>query len=305
MNQHKTILLSAMLLALVLTLVAGSPVMADGPGQFPPAENTEWGKLVKLGNGAIQTFVTLDSSGNPEIVGAYFTTGALSGLPDTPSDGHWDVLDAAGSVVIACCGHEYVPEFPNSISSTPLKTLVVNWGRSGHEPAGVYDVPHFDFHFYTIPNEERMTVAAVATADTMCMVPNPPEVGGESPALVTCDTFERLMIPLPDNQMPPGYVSVGAVAPGMGNHLMNTQAPELSGTPFTHTWIYGTNEGRLIFYEPMITIAFLEEKHEEVCTQIAMPQAQPEPGYYPSQYCIRYLGDQDAYTVTLEAFVEY
>jgi hypothetical protein len=36
-----------------------------------------------------------------------------------------------------------------------------------------------------------------------------------------------------------------------------------------------------------------------------MPEAMPEPGYYPSQYCIRYMSDQDAFAVTLESFVEY
>ncbi len=302
MNPRKTILLSVMtLLALVLTV---PPAVAHGPNQFPPPESTEWGKMVSMGNGAAQTFVTLDSSGKPEIVGIYFSAGALSGLPEAPSDGHWDVLDAAGSVVIPCCGVEYVLEFPHSINTTALKFLVVNWNLYGHPPAHVYDVPHFDFHFYSISNEERMTATA-ATAETMCSIPNPPDVGGEHPVLVACDTLARLTMPLPEDQLPPGYISVGEVAPGMGDHLINPQASEMAGMPFTYTWIYGASEGRLIFYEPMITLAYLEEKHEEDCTQIAMPQAQPEPGYYPSQYCIRYFSDQDAYAVTLESFVEY
>lgn len=52
----------------------------------------------------------------------------------------------------------------------------------------------------------------------------------------------------------------------------------------------------------MITVAFFEERHEEVCTPFGTPQAMPEAGYYPTEYCIRYLGNADAFTVTLESF---
>jgi len=59
----------------------------------------------------------------------------------------------------------------------------------------------------------------------------------------------------------------------------------------------------------MITLAFLEERNEEVCTPIAMPEAMSEPGFYPTEYCIRYLaGDGDgngAFAVSLEKFVEF
>jgi hypothetical protein len=31
----------------------------------------------------------------------------------------------------------------------------MDWEPHGHPPPGVYDVPHFDFHFYMITPEER------------------------------------------------------------------------------------------------------------------------------------------------------
>ncbi len=309
-SYRHTIMLLISLLSLCAVLLAGMSAAAQGPIglSFPPSEGTAWSEPQDLGDGQIQTFVTLDESGALNLVGVSFTEAALTGLPETPSDGHWDVKDADGQVVIPCCGHEVVLEFPEEASTTPFKHFVMNWNPMGHTPAHVYDVPHFDLHFYTISNEDRMAIPA-ATGDTMCMVPNPPDVGGEHPATVSCETFEEAMMPLPDDQMPPGYISAGAVEPGMGNHLINTQAPELAGEPFTHTWIYGAYAGRMTFYEPMIANAFLEERHEEVCAEIAMPEAMSEPGYYPSQYCIRYLaGDADGegtYVVSLESFVEY
>ena len=33
---------------------------------------------------------------------------------------------------------------------TQYKFVQFDWNPAGHEPAGVYDLPHFDFHFYTV-----------------------------------------------------------------------------------------------------------------------------------------------------------
>ncbi|WP_119068350.1 hypothetical protein [Aggregatilinea lenta] len=290
--------------------LAALPVGAQGPstGNFPPNENTEWGEPVDFGEGQAQTFVTLDSSEKPELVGIYFTEGMLSDLPAEPGDGHWDVLDAEGNVVIPCCGHEVVLEFPDTIAGTTIKSFVMNWNPMGHPPAHIYDVPHFDLHFYTITNEERIAIE-VADADTMCMVPNPPDTPGEHPVLMSCETFEQATIPLPDSQMPPSYMDVGEVAPGMGNHLVNPTALEFTGEAFTHTWIYGTYGGKLTFLEPMIANSFLDEHNEEACAEIALPEEMAEPGYYPSRYCIRYMdgldGADGTFAITLESFVEF
>jgi hypothetical protein len=305
---RKTVRIGVAMLALVTTLFAGSSLFAQSSDvqTLPFGAGTRWGGLAGLGNGAIQTFVTADSSGKPEYVGVYFTAGALSGLPETPSDGRWDVVDASGNVIIPCCGHEVVLNFPETESAIPFEHFVLNWNPLGHPPAGVYDAPHFDLHFYTISNDERTAIAA-ATAETMCSVPNPPDApAGEHPVPVSCDTLEQGTMPLPEAQTPPGYIDVAEIAPGMGNHLVNAAAPELMGTePFTHTWIYGAYAGRLTFYEPMITNAFFEEHNPETCAAISLPEEMPESGYYPSQYCIRYLSDQDAFAVTLESFVEF
>lgn len=297
-------------LALLIMMLAALPAGAQGTAgkPFPPEENTDWGEPVALGNGEVKTFVTTDGSGKPELVGLYLTASALTDLPTGMGDGKWDVLDAEGKVVFPCCGYEFKLEFPESISATPIKYLILNWNPMGHTPAHVYDVPHFDVHYYLISDEERSAIAP-ATGDTMCMVPNPPgSPEGEHPVSVDCDTFETAMMPLPEGQMPTGYVSVGAVEPAMGNHLLDPTAPELNGENFTYTWIYGAYDGKLTFLEPMIANSFLEEKNPEVCASFPLPEEMAEPGYYPSSYCIRYMEDEageGVYAVTLEAFQEF
>jgi hypothetical protein len=56
----------------------------------------------------------------------------------------------------------------------------------GHIPEGIYSVPHFDYHFYLMSEQERATVTAGAcTTKEDGLVPNPPGV-----VPVTCEAFD-------------------------------------------------------------------------------------------------------------------
>ncbi len=279
-NSNFSLATAFAVLILLLTAWAASREGADEPSL--DILGAEWGEPAEVGNGAIRTFARLTRSGKPVLVGVWFTADLLAGLPPEHSDGKWDVGE------IPCCGHETVLHFPASVEATAFRWFMLNWNPHGHPPFDVYGGPHFDFHFYTM-NEEKRYELEPGACDY-----------AETP--VTCETFDRGMKPLPDDQMPPDYHFVGAVEPGMGNHLLDFTAPEFNGEPFTHTWIWGTFDAEIIFFEPMITKAFLEEKNEEVCVPVKMPAALPEAGWYPTEYCIKYLGNQDAYTVTLESF---
>lgn len=228
---------------------------------FPPEKHTTWGDADSLGDGICRSFVTTNPGGKPVFVGAYFTAAELQGLPGGTDHHHVNLSlpDANG------------PENP-----TPYRFLEYDWNPAGHPPPGIYDVPHFDWHFYTLPEDEVEEI-------------------GFSPAPTL----------LPDEQRPPGYVPDRVVVPEMGLHWFDATAPEWNGESFTHTFIYGSFEGDLHFGEPMVTKAFLEAEYEEVRTTVATPEAFPEAGWYPTEYVIRYLGKKDAYTVTLESFERF
>ena len=82
---------------------------------------------------------------------------------------------------------------------------------------------------------------------------------------------------------------------------LTAQPPELKDSlPFTTTFIYGAYEGQLIFWEPMITLDFLQ-KTQAACLAIRQANAFRESGYYPTQYCVRQDG-QGQRTVSLEGF---
>lgn len=105
--------------------------------------------------------------------------------------------------------------------------------------------------------------------------------------------------------MPPDYIEVGAVAAGEGNHLLDSKSPELGDPPegFTHTFIYGAYDGHITFYEAMITAAFLASQPDE-CHPIKWPRALQVAGYYPTEYCMRYLPEEREYRVSLEGLVQ-
>jgi hypothetical protein len=87
----------------------------------------------------------------------------------------------------------------------------------------------------------------------------------------------------------------------MGNHLLDSQSPEIKDSlPFTRTFIYGAYEGRLIFWEPMITLDFLQQT-TDACMEIRQPESFQRAGYYPTQYCVRQ-DRQGVRTVSLERF---
>ncbi len=172
----------------LLIAFAALPAAAGSP-------NLEYGPALSMGNGIVRSFVALNGGGVPKEIGIEFSMASLTGLPGEelpPSDGTWDNLDAGGDVVWYCCGYEHVLALPAAAAATPFKHIVVNWNNHGHPPPGIYSVPHFDFHFYTISNAVRQTITA-PTAGTMCapLVP------------LTCDVMARALAPLSPGEIPP------------------------------------------------------------------------------------------------------
>ncbi len=149
------------------------------------------------------------------------------------------------------------------------------WNPHGHEPPGIYDVPHFDVHFYMISVDYQNTIL--------------------DPALIVTP---------PDAQyIPAGYFTPGGLVPLMGEHWLDFNAAELNGGDFTKTFIYGSYDQEFIFYEPMITLAYLQQKGNEKMA-IPQPEAFQRTGlYYPTTYSINYDAVKKEYLITLENLV--
>ncbi|MEX3107760.1 MULTISPECIES: hypothetical protein [unclassified Streptomyces] len=251
----------------------------------------EYGSAVPLGGGVLRAYVQRVGA-RPVAVGVAFPASSLRGLPTAASDGkHCFDKDGNGGIDLhteCSVGHENVLALPPGAG--PFTWELVNWNPEGHIPKGVYDTPHFDFHFYIQPLVERNAIRP-----------------GPCPALTDCADYARAKKPVPSRYLAPDFVDVDAVEPVMGNHLLDARAPELNGGPFTRTWIYGTYDGEVTFYEAMIAKSWLENlkgaRSDDTCTLFRQPRAWRNSGWYPTSYCAEYRENRKEYAVSLTDFV--
>lgn len=211
------------------------------------------GPKVPIGLGWAASTITMQH-GKVETIGIMMTGNALEGLSEVEQ--------------------EFMLQLPHSVFIPPYNHFVMNWNPHGHEPAGVYDVPHFDFHFYLIPHEEVHAIRCDGTDDDICL--------------------KR-----PDaDHTPPYYAPTPAGVPMMGWHWVDPRSPEFNGKPFTATYIYGFHDGKMIFVEPMATLELLKN-HTSFSKEVPLPKAVAKPGYYPTKYSIYYNPVTDMHLIIL------
>ncbi len=242
----------------VLTALSGC---ATG-GRGEPAAGAYEGPPERVGEGTARTFVVLDAAGKATAIGVKLSEAALAGLPASPPAGQ--------------DGWEHVLVLPKEAKRAGYTHVGLDWNPKGHQPPGVYDVPHFDFHFYMIDPAERAKITAVG------------------------EDLARAHRQPPAEFMPAGYVlPPGTEVPRMGAHAINPAAGEFNKKPFTKTFLYGFYDGRMIFVEPMVSKAFLETR-PDVAEAITLPKRYPANGHLPTRYTVKYDAGRKEYTVALE-----
>jgi len=274
-------------LCVVVGAVSGAISRADAP-------RTLLGDEAAVGNGTARVYVDVAADGAPTAIGVALTSGALTGLAthmnttsrcfDKDGDGHLMHGECLGD-------YESVLSVPEGVEADglPFKWIMLNWNPEGHaEPAPhAWSAAHFDFHFMTAEPELIRAIRSGPCAE-----------------LIDCDDFRTASLPLPAEQAPDGYVDVGAAVAAMGNHLVDSQDPEIADPTlgFTKTFIYGVYGGRMIFLEPMVSHAYIASKPNE-CGLVRTPASYAEPGYYPTRHCVRYDALTDTYRISLEGLV--
>jgi hypothetical protein len=255
----------------------------------PAGRSLGW--QVPLGNGTATSYGELDGRGNPVAIGVAFSANALESLPAGSDNHHCGERSTDGSVPASKCQHTFenaipLPDVVARRTDIPFKWVLLNWNPVGHIPPGIYDVPHFDIHFVMAPIVEIFAIQA----------------GPCGPEFVRCDQFQIAKRPLPPNYMHADYRDVDAVVPAMGNHLVDLTGPEFNKRPFTRSWIYGIYDGKVIFYEEMVTRAHLLNR-PNACTPIKQAPAVAVSGFYPTVSCIRTNAVSGEHTVSMEDFI--
>src|SRR4030095_167690 len=275
------------LMRLPALAVLGLLGCASMDSNAPTARSLGW--QVPLGKGTATSSPEFVTRGTPPAIGVALSAGALDGLP-VGSDGH-HCADRTKEGPASKCQHtfEHVIPLPDVVArraEIPFKWVLLNWNPAGHIPPGIYDVPHFDVHFVMAPIAEIFAI----------------EPGPCGPDFVRCDQFQIARKPLPPNYVHADYKDVEAVVPAMGNHLIDLTGPEFGKQPFARSWIYGVYDGKVIFYEEMVTRAHILSK-PNACTPIKSPKAVEVSGFYPTISCIRNTPASGEHTVSMEGFV--
>ncbi len=153
-----------------------------------------------------------------------------------------------------------VPMPAEARAATGMDHLTVYWEPHGHPP-GPFLTPHFDFHFYTISDAERLAIDCTSKT---------------KPANLPAGYV------LPDVDIPGVGMLVGLCVPTMGMHSLVSSEVDAT-TPFSGTMVLGSYNGKPIFFEPMVAKAKLMEKHS-----FTLPMSTP-PGlaagvHYPARF---------------------
>jgi len=266
MNTHSITRRRRLLILVALAFVACTPTRASDV-----ATTTLLGEPVSFGHATIRSYVAVEE-GVPIEVGVIVPEAALHGLPAPDHDG--------GVLVHGHTTFETVLGLPTG-NLTPYDHILVNWNPGGHEPPGIYDREHLDFHFYTVSGDWRRSI-------------DPSDAEYQTKA-------ERK----PSGEfVPAGYIMPEPLAfPHMGVHWVDPASPELNGQPFSHTFIYGSWDGRMIFAEPMISKALLDAR-TTFSAPVALSAEPTLPGFYPTRYELRWDEGAREFRIALAELVE-
>jgi len=213
---------------------------------------TVYGPAVPIGDGIGRAWVAEDASGKPTAVGIMLSEAALNSLPEM--------------------NEEYILTFDPSSATDFYKFVCLNWSAKGHIPINVYDISHFDIHFYTIEQSERMMIGSNGSAE-----------------IIVAPTAKYI---------PSSYELLIGGAPTMGAHWFDVIGPEFNGTTFDKTFIWGSNNGQFVFWEPMITHDYLLS-HSNSETALRQPAAFQQDGWYPKSYTVNYSSSPNQYMIAL------
>jgi hypothetical protein len=276
------------LLAVAVLVLAGWTSFSDLPiAVSAPLTLRADGAAQRIGNGTVRTYVLFDPANRrvPIEVGIALSADALEGLPAPMAMKNTDAMSSHFDT------HERLLPLPDA-NPTPYKFVQFNWNPGGHEPPGIYDRPHFDFHFWTVPVDVRNSIE-----------PSNPAFAEQAAAYPAAEYRTPFYIDAATAaKAPAAAVSV----PQMGMHWLDVRSGEFNGQGFSKTYIVGSWDGRFVFDEPMITREYIVAKRaatdpavRDEITLVPSPAKRQVAGYYPEAYRISYDAETNEYRIAL------
>ena len=244
-------------IAAMLLLILGMSACKED--QKDPWAGTFVGEEATFGFGKARAYITNSEDGLPMEIGVVMDEAAFDNFTELSGD------------------TEVSLDYPAEAGKTPFKHQFMGFAAHGHEPVTIYGLPHFDLHFYTSTEAERI-------------------------AITPFDTIKAALTPAAD-YFPPAYFSAGLV-PQMGVHWLDPTSPEFAGSVFNQTFIWGSFDNKVTFLEPMITKQFIADTHDFE-GEIKQPAKYDQPGkYYPTKQGFAHDHAKGEYRIFLSGFVQ-
>jgi len=227
------------------------------------------GPEVQYSKGKARSWISVNNEGFPVEIGIELTSGVFSNLTALET------------------GHELTTVLPLHYKAkelTPFEHIGLNFQPDGHGP--VFWSEHFDFHFYTITNEERLAI--------------PPYDANDQSIVDAYNAFPDM------TKMPSDYFKfpfAGGAYPKMGKHWV-PQDWQTGYDPFTHVMILGSYNQKNNFIEPMVTVDYLLSD-SEFSGAYSQPTTFEEAGNnYPTAYNIYHDSETGSVYISLSNFIK-
>lgn len=244
---------------MTMNLILRAALLAGMTPLAAAAQGIEFGPDMQLGEGTVRTFAETDAAGLATRIGIEMTEGAVATL------GH-DMIFVT------------VP-LPDAAIDVGYDHVSLDWMPHGHAPGDLFGLPHFDVHFYMIPEAERL---AIDPADPFFM-----EKAANRPSADL----------MPPNFVPPPELDP---IPAMGEHWLDVTDPVFAGQPFEAVLIYGAWDGEVIFVEPMVTRDLLLSRRD-FGGALGQPARVEEPVSLPGAWSVSYDAATDVHVVSIDA----
>lgn len=242
---------------------SGKSILTSDIGEESERIATFIGPKVAVGNGYVFSWMRVIDNNTPWEIGIDITSAVLEDLPKD-----------SGLIEPAIIP---LPEIAEKL--TPFNHISITWNPENFSDIPDFKQAHFNFYFYTIPINDRMSI--------------PPWSEETNPPFSTYP---------PKNYLPKDYSplinGIGSYSE-IGRHWLSSDSK--SYLPLADAFSFGTYEGKLIFLNPIVTFPVLKSG-EEIKKPISQPLYYPGGKPFPREYKIS-INTNDNHTVALRNFL--
>ena len=249
-------------------LAAGLLALSDGVASAGTNDKIIAGESATVGGGTISTWARVNGAGKVIWVGLTIPVSLAENMPPPGSGPAGAIATLHYPAVVQQTTYFNHAEIQANLHGHPT--------NPGYQTPDRYSEPHFDFHFYSIPVAQVLTIPFAP--------PFPP------------------LPSVPAKRLPAGYAQPEFSVPQMGRHAAPLSEFSAVG-PLDATMIAGflPDASYMHFFEPMVSQDFLLTR-QNFTLPVPQPAVLGRATQYPTECVVLYDKDADAYHIVFKGF---